>query len=149
MLLAVVRAVISGLLLSVSLDVAFAGDNRTSQDVSGKTLVAFVHQTKSVRSACFTPELKVVLARLRKTFGRELVVTSGFRGRKITRSGSYHGRCMAADVQIPGVSPGKLRQVARATPGIGGIGTYCHTRSVHIDVGPRREWSWGCRKKRR
>lgn len=149
MLLAVARAVISGLLLSVSLDIALAREARPSPDVSDRTLVAFVHQTKSVRSSCFTPELRVVLARLRKTFGRELIVTSGFRGRKITRSGSYHGRCMAADVQIAGVSPGKLRQVARATPGVGGIGTYCHTRSVHIDVGPRREWSWSCRKKRR
>lgn len=120
-----------------------------SNNLEGKTLIAYVHQTKTVRSSCFTPELQSVLRRLAKVFGRELIVTSGFRGRTPRRSGSYHGRCMAADIQVKGVSPGEVRRIALRTPGVGGVGSYCHTRSIHIDVGPRRTWSWGCGKRRR
>ena len=33
--------------------------------------------------------------------------------------------------------------------GRGGVGTYCHTNSVHIDIGKKRDWNWRCRRKRR
>ena len=29
----------------------------------------------------------------------------------------------------------------------GGVGTYCHTDSVHVDVGPERDWNWRCRRR--
>jgi uncharacterized protein YcbK (DUF882 family) len=32
-------------------------------------------------------------------------------------------------------------------PGRGGVGTYCHTNSVHVDVGPERDWNWRCRRR--
>ncbi len=77
-------------------------------------------------------------------FGADAVITSGYRpGRH-----SYHGRCMAADVQVPGVSPGALARWFRAQPGVGGVGTYGHTRSVHVDVAPRQySWHHGRRKR--
>jgi len=27
------------------------------------------------------------------------------------------------------------------------VGTYCHTESVHVDVGPERDWNWRCRRR--
>lgn len=117
--------------------------------LESKTLVAFVHQTRSVRSSCLTGDLRVLLRKLRDKFGREVVLTSGYRPPGRARPGSYHRRCMAADIQIPGVAPSRVARAARAIPGIGGVGTYCHTRSVHVDVGPRRDWHWTCRKKKK
>ena len=52
--------------------------------------------------------------------------------------------CAAADVQLPGVSKWELAKYVRAMPGRGGVGTYCH-QSIHIDVGPERDWNWKCR----
>lgn len=113
-----------------------------------RSLVAFVHQTGSVRSSCFTPELRTLLGKLQSKFGRTIVVTSGFRPPNRARRGSYHRRCMAADIQIPGVPSSRVAAAARNLTGIGGVGTYCHTRSVHVDVGPRRDWSWGCGRRK-
>jgi hypothetical protein len=55
---------------------------------------------------------------------------------------------MAADVQIAGTSPGTLARWFRAQPGVGGVGTYGHTRSVHVDVAERK-YSWHGRSSRR
>jgi uncharacterized protein YcbK (DUF882 family) len=30
-------------------------------------------------------------------------------------------------------------------PGRGGVGTYCHTTSIHVDIGPERDWNWKCK----
>ncbi|WP_181707289.1 YcbK family protein [Chthonobacter rhizosphaerae] len=129
-------------------DAAAVGN--TAARVAERSLVAYVVQTKSVRTNCFTPALRTLLTDLRRKLGnRQITVTSGFRGAQRARRGSYHRRCMAADVQVVGVAPRKVAAVARSIPGIGGVGTYCHTRSVHVDVGPRRDWSWSCRKRRR
>lgn len=56
--------------------------------------------------------------------------------------------CAAADIQIQGVSKWELANYVRAMPGRGGVGTYCHTDSVHVDVGPERDWNWRCRRRK-
>lgn len=103
----------------------------------------FAKQTPSVSTQCLDSDLKQVLADLKSQFGATPIVTSGHRpvGK---RKGSYHPKCMAADVQIPGVSPRQVAAAAKKHPSIGGVGTYCHTRSVHIDTGPERSWHWSC-----
>ncbi|TIL49575.1 MAG: DUF882 domain-containing protein, partial [Mesorhizobium sp.] len=68
-------------------------------------------------------------------------------------SAALHGRegeaaVTAADIQVPGVSKAQLASYIRTMPGRGGVGTYCHTESVHIDVGPERDWNWRCRRRR-
>lgn len=112
----------------------------------------FKLQTESVSTGCFTPELELLLARIAETFSTTPVVTSGFRAPRAKRQkagkGSYHTRCMAADVQVPGVAPSKVFAAVKLLPGRGGVGIYCHTRSVHVDVGPKREWRRGCRRRR-
>jgi uncharacterized protein YcbK (DUF882 family) len=100
-------------------------------------------QTGSVSTGCLRSDLVGVLRRASHQFGSEVVVTSGFR-----RGRGYHAKCMAADVQIAGVSPGTLARWFRAQPGVGGVGTYGHTRSVHVDVAPR-VYSWHGRSSRR
>ncbi|WP_181702494.1 YcbK family protein [Chthonobacter albigriseus] len=131
------------------LDDEVAAEAEDAPELAQRTLVAFVHQTRTVRSSCLTPKLRAVLGKLRDQFGRQIILTSGYRPPGRARPGSYHRRCMAADIQIPGVAPSRLARAARNLAGIGGVGTYCHTRSVHVDVGPRRDWAWGCRKKKR
>lgn len=98
-------------------------------------------QTDAVDIACLQPELLKLVRTAGEHFGGTPVITSGQRDRG--RRGSYHRRCMAADFFIPGVERARLAKYLRGIPGAGGVGTYCHTKSVHIDVGEPRNW-WQC-----
>lgn len=115
-------------------------------DFESKLEVAYTKQTDNVRINCFPAQLRAVLATLHRRFGRRPVVTSGYR----PRSGrSMHAKCKAADIRIPGVKPGQIASYARSLGGIGGVGTYCSTGIVHVDVGPRRDWHYCTQIKRR
>ncbi|CAN1540568.1 Zn-DD-carboxypeptidase_like domain containing protein [Rhabdaerophilaceae bacterium] len=98
-------------------------------------------QTDAVDIACLRPELMAVIQTAGNKFGAKPVITSGQRNRG--RRGSYHRQCMAADFFIPGVARADLARYLRSLPGAGGVGTYCHTKSVHIDIGEPRNW-WQC-----
>jgi uncharacterized protein YcbK (DUF882 family) len=74
------------------------------------------------------------------------IVTSGYRPPKGIRQGSKHYTCDAADIQIKGVSKWELASYLRSMPQRGGVGTYCHTESVHMDTGEARDWNWRCRR---
>ncbi len=110
-------------------------------------------QTESVDVACLKPSLVRVLKTIEGHYGKKLVVTSGYRdqSRNVRARGaknSLHMYCAAADIQIPGVSKWELASYLRSMPGRGGVGTYCHTESVHVDVGPERDWNWRCRRRK-
>lgn len=110
-------------------------------------------QTDKVEVDCFKPELVRVLKSVERHYGRPVVVTSGYRSSKHNRriggaSGSRHTSCEAADIQIDGVSKWQLAKYLRSMPGRGGVGTYCHTESVHIDIGSSRDWNWRCRRRK-
>jgi Peptidase M15 len=62
---------------------------------------------------------------------------------------SWHLRCMAADFRVEGVGPGAVYRYSAGLPGRGGVGRYCRDSFIHIDVGQRREWYWGCHGERR
>lgn len=96
-------------------------------------------QTDRVDIACLKPELIAILRKAGDKFGATPVITSGQRNRG--RSGSYHRKCMAADFIVPGVARADLARYLRSLPEAGGVGTYCHTKSVHIDLGEPRNWS--------
>jgi uncharacterized protein YcbK (DUF882 family) len=94
------------------------------------------------------------LKQIEGRYGRKLIVTSGYRSPAHNRrargaKNSQHMYCAAADIQVPGVGKWELAKFARALPGRGGVGTYCHTESVHVDVGPNRDWNWRCRGRRK
>lgn len=110
-------------------------------------------QTDRVDIACLKPSLVRVLKSVEQHYGKKIVVTSGYRNTERNRrargaKNSLHMYCAAADVQVPGVSKWELANYVRSMPGRGGVGTYCHTESVHIDVGPERDWNWRCRRRK-
>lgn len=107
-------------------------------------------QHDGVDTKCLKPELVRQLRLIERHYGKRVVVTSGYRSpshNKRVRGAkkSLHMTCAAADIQIAGVGKWELARYARTMPGRGGVGTYCHTESVHIDVGPERDWNWRCR----
>ncbi|MER9951625.1 YcbK family protein [Mesorhizobium sp. M0047] len=106
-------------------------------------------QNESVDVACLKPSLVRVLKTIEGHYGRKMMVTSGYRDPARNRrangaKNSLHMYCAAADIQVPGVSKWELASYIRTMPGRGGVGTYCHTESVHVDVGPERDWNWRC-----
>lgn len=110
-------------------------------------------QTEGVDVACLKPSLVRVLKIIESHYGKKLIVTSGYRDPNRNRrargaKNSLHMYCAAADIQVPGVSKWDLANYARSMPGRGGVGTYCHTDSVHVDVGPERDWNWRCRRRK-
>jgi len=110
-------------------------------------------QTDNVDVACLKPSLVRVLKAVEGHYGRKVMVTSGYRSPDRNRRArgarnSLHMYCAAADVQVEGISKWDLAQFVRSMPGRGGVGTYCHTDSVHIDVGPERDWNWRCRRRK-
>lgn len=110
-------------------------------------------QTEKVETGCFQPELLQVLKVVETHYGQKIMVTSGLRdlqhnARAGGRKHSLHTTCQAADIQVPGVSKWDLAEYLRTIPGRGGVGTYCHTESVHIDTGEARDWNWRCRRRK-
>lgn len=109
-------------------------------------------QTEKVETGCFTPPLMTILKQVESHYGKKLTVTSGYRNEVQNASAggaehSLHTSCQAADIQIQGVDKWELAEFLRSIPGRGGVGTYCHTESVHIDIGEQRDWNWRCRRR--
>jgi uncharacterized protein YcbK (DUF882 family) len=110
-------------------------------------------QTDQVNVSCLRPPLLQILKEVGNHYQRPVVVTSGFRDPGHNREvggvrHSLHTLCAAADIQIQGVSKWELANYLRSIPGRGGVGTYCYTDSVHIDIGDVRDWNWRCRRRR-
>ncbi|WP_337269728.1 YcbK family protein [Oryzifoliimicrobium ureilyticus] len=108
-------------------------------------------QNESVQVSCFKPKLMGLIHTLESHYGKPVVVSSGYRDPEHNKlvggaEESMHKSCDAADIQIAGVSKWDIAAFTRALPDRGGVGTYCHTESVHIDIGNKRDWNWGCSK---
>ncbi len=108
-------------------------------------------QTESVKVDCFKPELMQLLRVVERRYGKKVMVTSGYRSPKRNRraggvQNSTHIYCKAADIQVEGVSKWDLAKFLRTVDGRGGVGTYCRTKSVHIDIGSVRDWHHPCRR---
>jgi uncharacterized protein YcbK (DUF882 family) len=103
-------------------------------------------QTDHVEVGCFKPELVRMIKDVERHYNSPAIVTSGYRPPKGIRQGSKHYTCDAADIQIKGVSKWELATYLRSLPERGGVGTYCHTESVHMDTGEPRDWNWRCRR---
>ncbi|MDC9835502.1 D-Ala-D-Ala carboxypeptidase family metallohydrolase [Rhizobium sp. MJ37] len=110
-------------------------------------------QNDKVEVGCFKPDLLNVIKTVESHFGRPVIVTSGYRDEEHNRlvggaDESMHKSCEAADIQIDGVTKWDIAAYIRSLPNRGGVGTYCHTDSVHLDTGKTRDWNWGCGGKR-
>ena len=114
----------------------------------------FLIKHSKVSVKCFKPELVKLLVEVERHYGRRLVVTSGYRTLKHNRRirgarRSLHMNCAAADIQVPDVGKSSLARYVRSIPGRGGVGLYCRSGSVHVDIGSKRQWYWGCGKKKK
>ncbi|AQS41599.1 MAG: Peptidase M15 [Candidatus Tokpelaia hoelldobleri] len=107
---------------------------------------------KGVQTACFNPRLVSLLGTIQNHYKRPVIITSGYRSPAHNRrvhgaKHSLHMSCSAADIKVSGVHKSELARFVRALPNRGGVGTYCN-QIIHVDVGARRDWNWGCSKKR-
>ena len=103
---------------------------------------------RGVNTSCFPARLRALLHKVSVHYGRQLIITSGYRSpyhnRRIGGARrSQHMHCKAADFYIPGVNKYALARYLKRLPGRGGVGTYSGNRTVHLDIGPRRSWHWG------
>jgi uncharacterized protein YcbK (DUF882 family) len=113
-----------------------------------------ITQTDRVDVHCLKPSLVRVIKTIEGHYGRKVIVTSGYRSPPNNRRArgarnSLHMYCAAADIQVEGVTKWELATYLRSMPGRGGVGTYCYTNSVHVDVGPERDWDWRCRRRKK
>ncbi|WP_188052286.1 YcbK family protein [Aureimonas fodinaquatilis] len=109
-------------------------------------------QRDDVNTSCFGTDLVRLLRQIEGRFGKQVVITSGYRSPSHNRrvrgaKASMHMACKAADLHVPGVSGQEVARFVRALPGRGGVGTYCHTAAIHVDVGRQRDWNWPCRRR--
>ena len=117
--------------------------------MSGLTRIApngLVLQTNQVNVGCLKPELVRRVKQLEVHYRKPAIITSGYRPPTGVTHGSKHFTCEAVDIQIKGISKWDLADYLRSLPGRGGVGTYCHTESVHMDIGESRDWNWPCRR---
>lgn len=108
-------------------------------------------QHSKVQVACLKPGVLRILKQVERRYGKKPIITSGYRSPKGNRRAggarnSQHIFCKAVDIQVEGVSKWKLAKYIRTLPGRGGVGTYCRTKSVHFDIGSKRDWHHPCRK---
>jgi uncharacterized protein YcbK (DUF882 family) len=137
---------------------SYENDGAVIQVASAAGLAALAGNRLNVQHArvdvsCLKPRLVQTLRQIEGHFGRPVVVTSGYRNRQHNRRvggarESKHMSCEAADIQVAGVSKWQIAEFVRTLPGRGGVGTYCHTESVHVDIGSKRDWNWRCRRRK-
>lgn len=108
------------------------------------------------------PRLLELLRDIAKgTPGVRIELVSGYRSPKLNEmlrkkernvaSNSQHTLGHAVDFRLVGLSPAEMKKRIQATGWRGGIGQYDKKADwfVHADVGPKREWREGPRRKRR
>ncbi|WP_062014421.1 D-Ala-D-Ala carboxypeptidase family metallohydrolase [Aureimonas sp. AU4] len=110
-------------------------------------------QREDIVTNCFQSDLLALISQIEQRFKQKVVITSGYRSPSHNRrvngaKASMHMACKAADLHVPGVNGVTVAAFVRSLPGRGGVGTYCHTAAIHIDVGPTRDWNWACRQRR-
>lgn len=93
----------------------------------------------SVNTLCLSPALRMAIWDIEGHFGRKVVMNSGFRSIWHNNdvggaTDSYHMKCMAADIFVPGVPKDKLIAFAKQVDLIGGLGCYPGRDFIHIDV---------------
>ncbi len=133
------------------------GDSYQLASLSGIARLApsgLMIQRQDVVTNCFDSNLMALISQIESRFRKKVVITSGYRSPSHNRSvngakASLHMQCKAADLHVPGVNGQEVARFVRALPMRGGVGTYCHTAAIHIDVGARRDWNWPCRSMRR
>ena len=113
------------------------------------SLSDMVGKRRQAKISCLPKELRMLLNTVAWHYGKHVYIQSGYRSKHYNRSvggakRSYHVACKAVDIQVKGVNKYRLARYLKSLPGRGGVGTYCNNSTVHIDVGPKRQWHYGC-----
>ena len=95
-----------------------------------------------VDTFCLVPKLRLAIWGVETFFGRKVVVSSGYRdpshnARVGGKEDSFHMKCMAADIFVPGINKSRLIAYAYRNGLIGGLGCYPGRVFIHIDVRDR------------
>jgi len=104
----------------------------------------------AINVSCVKPGLLTMIRDAERHFSRKVVITSGYRSPSHNRRvrGALHSQhlyCNAVDLYMPGIARDELARYFYGHPSRGGLGLYCHTKSIHVDTGRRREWRWSCK----
>lgn len=104
----------------------------------------------AINVSCVKPNLLGMIRDAERHFSRRVVITSGYRSPSHNRMvrGALHSQhlyCNAVDLFMPGIARDDLARYFYGHPARGGLGLYCHTKSIHVDTGRRREWRWSCK----
>ncbi|MEX0861113.1 MAG: D-Ala-D-Ala carboxypeptidase family metallohydrolase [Cucumibacter sp.] len=99
-------------------------------------------ENSRVSTFCLVPELRAVIRQAERHFNAPVVVSSGYRNpfrnwRNGGADGSFHKKCMAADIFVPGVSKAALIDYMMRETSVGGLGCYPGRKFIHIDVRDR------------
>jgi zinc D-Ala-D-Ala carboxypeptidase len=103
--------------------------------------------SSSVNTFCLAPQLRLLIWQIETHFGRKIVMSSGYRdpwhnGSVGGADDSYHMKCMAADIFIPGVDKRRLVAYAYRNGLVGGLGCYPNKVFIHVDIRQRpRGWN--------
>jgi uncharacterized protein YcbK (DUF882 family) len=87
---------------------------------------------------CLPASLKRVLDQIVQRYG-SVRVTSTWRPAWRARRNSFHRRCEAVDMRVPGQSPRAVLDFVKTLPETGGHKVYWNGL-VHVDTGPWRTW---------
>jgi uncharacterized protein YcbK (DUF882 family) len=106
------------------------------------------YRTGEVKS--IDPALFDLLARIQSSVGQPLRVLSGYRSWQTNHmlhmagldvaEHSLHIAAKAVDFMVPGIAADKLGDICRHSGAAGGLGIY-QSGFVHIDTGPKRNWT--------
>lgn len=104
----------------------------------------------AINVSCIKPNLLNMIRDAERHFSHRVVITSGYRspGHNRRVRGALHSQhlyCNAVDLYMPGVARDDLARYFYGHASRGGLGLYCHTKSIHVDTGRRREWRWACK----
>ncbi|MEQ1769868.1 MAG: D-Ala-D-Ala carboxypeptidase family metallohydrolase [Devosia sp.] len=119
----------------------FGGVDRNLYKGYGTSFGTYV-ASSSVNAFCLTPRLRLLILKFESYFGGKIVMSSGYRDPSHNASvggvdNSFHMKCMAADIFIPGVDKRKLIAFAMREPLVGGLGCYPGRSFIHVDVRAR------------
>lgn len=104
--------------------------------------------SRQVSTFCLSPALRLALWDIEGYFGKKVVLDSGYRtpwhnAEVGGAASSYHMKCMAADIFIPGVPKSRLIAFAKREGLIGGLGCYPGRGFIHVDVRDRPRGATG------
>lgn len=139
----IITAIGFSLMLSGCLPMAFFANGGGPAYSSYASNLGVYVSNGNVNTLCLSPTLRLAIWDFEGFFGKKVVMNSGYRtpwhnAEVGGADNSFHTKCMAADIFIPGVPKEKLLAFAFRSAFVGGIGCYPGRTFIHIDVREKR-----------